>query len=131
MSVTSELKVGDTAYILAARGNSVFTAKVKRITATGQVVVTRKGATDDYDTRFDPRGKEIGGSSTWYHAQLISKADYDSRIGEQLKRQRAANAKAAAHAFAQGQWGTDPDVPALLAKLDELRALVQLIEPQS
>jgi hypothetical protein len=129
MSIARSLKVGDTAYILAASGSQqVFTGVVKRITATGQVTVERKGAGATYDTRFSAEDEEIGASSRWHRDILITKERYDYILALRRVVERTRTAQGAMQKLANEAWGTKPDVPALLKRLDEIRALVRAID---
>jgi len=128
MSIARTLKVGDTAYIAkGGRATTAFTGVVKRVTPTGQVTVQRVGPAGTYDVRFSPKGDEIGSASAWYCDFLISKERYDAIVSSQRTLERTRIAQGAVAKLAAEQWGSNPDVPALLKRIDELRALVQAI----
>ena len=86
-------KPGDPCFVTGAYGGTPRECRVKKITPSGQIVVTNGHS----EWRFKPLGtnhfSEIGGGSRWRSAVLhLDHEKIRGQVGEQIRKQRAFDA---------------------------------------
>ena len=118
-------EVGQAAYIDNGRygRQSVMSGVVSKITSSGQITVDI-GGDNKRQMRFTSAGREIGSSSSWNLARLISEKDYDdgkASIVEELRRQKV---KQLVSEFSQERINADNKAE-LLAKLEAVKAAIE------
>lgn len=118
-------EVGQAAYIDNGRygRQSVISGVVSKITSSGQITVDI-GGDNKRQMRFTSAGREIGSSSSWNLARLISEKDYDdgkASIVEELRRQKV---KQLVSEFSQERINADNKAE-LLAKLEAVKAAIE------